>query len=320
MNIIRLSQNSSRAARTAPPTLEDLQRELAFTRRLFEVTFHSAAMGKATVDVAGRCIDVNSALANMLGYARGELRGVRFADITHADDIDADIELFESVKAGERDSYQIEKRYLKRDGGIVHTVLSVTVIRDDRSLPLQFVSEIVDISERKLIALALESANRSLQEQVVRDHLTGLTNRRGFELALSLPSDQPLHVVLLDLDNFKKVNDRLGHAAGDAVLAEAGRRLAQLFRDHDIVARIGGDEFGVILRGVDRRCATELAERVVTALAEPFATEGGLIDVGASVGVASTDDEGRTDGLMIEADAALYAAKRAGRGCLKLAA
>ena len=65
------------------------------------------------------------------------------------------------------------------------------MVRDDRSLPLQFVSEIIDISERKLIALAFEGANRSLQDQVVRDHLTGLMNRRGFEVALSLPGDQP---------------------------------------------------------------------------------------------------------------------------------
>ena len=121
MNIMRFDQSSKRVARPAPPTLQRMQRELAFTRRLFEVTFHSAAMGKATVDVAGRCIDVNTPPLKC-SVMREENCEVCALPTLHMQTTSMlTWNYFRSVKAGERDSYQIEKRYLKKDGGIVHT-------------------------------------------------------------------------------------------------------------------------------------------------------------------------------------------------------
>lgn len=283
---------------------------------MFKAAFHAAAIGKAIVAVTGHCIEVNPSLAELLGYQRDELSGVHFSEFTHPADIEADLELFNSVMRGERDSYQLEKRYLHRNGSTLDVLLSATVVREIDGSPIQFISEIVDLTERKRVRLELQAANEKLKEQVVRDHLTGLLNRRGFEQALTSPDHgQSVSILLIDLDDFKGVNDRLGHLAGDVVLIEVGRRLPLLLRDGDIVGRVGGDEFGVILRDTGREAAERTAGNIVQGLGCPYEINDGLTDVGASVGVACAPVGAMTLGeLMSKADAALYLAKRAGRG------
>jgi diguanylate cyclase (GGDEF)-like protein/PAS domain S-box-containing protein len=296
-----------------------LERELRASRRMFDVTFHSAPIAKALVDVSGRCTEVNAAFARMLGYPQAEIVGMHFADFTHPDDADADIDLFLRVMRGERDSYQLEKRYVDRDGGTVHVLMSATVLRDDDGTPLQFISEVLDITESKQIRLALQEANVRLNEQVVTDHLTGLRNRRGFEEALAR-ADGGTSLLLIDLDNFKDVNDVLGHDSGDVVLAEVARRLARQARPQDVVARIGGDEFGVILYDADRSVAELIASRIVQVLGVPYQLNGAFPPLGASVGVSCSGARQNPRELVVAADAALYAAKRAGRGQWRLSA
>ena len=153
-----------------------------------------------------------------------------------------------------------------------------------------------------------------------RDALTGLPNRRAFdeelarEVARAARSGKPLAVVVLDVDRFKGVNDTYGHAAGDAVLREIAARAATAVRAGDFVARIGGEEFAVLLQATDLAGARELAERVRSAVgAAPFPTGAGPLAVTASLGCAVLSPEESPEALVARADARLYDAKRGGR-------
>jgi len=294
------------------------EQDLRNSQRTFDGAFRNAVIGKAVVDLDGRCSRVNDALGRLLGYAPDQLNQMQFSDFTHPDDIEADLAQFQQLLTGDGEGYQIEKRYFHCDGSIVHVLLSVSVVRDDDGLPLQFVSEIVDITERK--------AQQELdQHRALTDPLTGLLNRRGFdaavEAALAAPGRQPngVGILAIDLDRFKPVNDQFGHAAGDALLIEAGQRVAGTVRSVDSVARLGGDEFAVLLAGCSHKQTGAAAARVVEALAAPYRLDDREVVAGASVGAIFTAAE-ITDfaKLLRQADEELYRAKDAGRGCWRL--
>jgi diguanylate cyclase (GGDEF)-like protein/PAS domain S-box-containing protein len=289
---------------------------------MFAASFQASAIAKAIVDPSGRCTMVNASFAQMLGYAPDELAGVSFTEITHPDDVRADVAYFESLMRGERDNYQLEKRYLHRDGTLVDVLLSTAVARDADGRPLQFIAEVIDMTERQQARLELQEANTRLHDLAITDYLTGLRNRRGFEEALiGASACGVLSVLLVDLDNFKHVNDRLGHDAGDAVLIEAGQRLEGELRKIDILARLGGDEFAVLLPEVGQEIAERVAQEVVARLAQPYGNGSALAGVGASVGVAACERSGAdVRQLLARADRALYEAKRAGRRQWRVAA
>jgi len=166
----------------------------------------------------------------------------------------------------------------------------------------------------------LNEARGSAVRQAELDALTGIPNRAAFarvlrETLAELPSREGgVSVLLIDLDDFKLVNDTLGHAAGDALLVETARRLAGAVRPGDTVARLGGDEFAVIARAMpDPRDADTLSQRLLQVLCRPVQLEGRSVPCGSSIGVAVASDEA-TDKLLRNADVALYASKRAGGG------
>jgi len=173
----------------------------------------------------------------------------------------------------------------------------------------------------------LQSANQSLQTLAFQDPLTGLPNRLLFEDRLRhavsridrAGGPRQLAVLFVDLDGFKPVNDSLGHAQGDVVLREAARRLTDAARGSDTVARVGGDEFVLMAEDIaGPGDGTALAERIIRALREPFQIGNQHFGISASVGVAIYPDHGDADKLMAMADAAMYAAKRAGGGSFAL--
>ncbi|MGI5186017.1 diguanylate cyclase domain-containing protein [Dactylosporangium sp. CA-152071] len=153
---------------------------------------------------------------------------------------------------------------------------------------------------------------RLLHEQATHDALTGLPNRSLFNDTL----DEAFHgaAILVDLDDFKTVNDTLGHHVGDGLLVEVGRRLRAAVRPGDLVARLGGDEFAVLLPLADEAAAGEVAERILAELANPVTTHGHLLTVNASVGVAQRPASDDPQLLLRHADIAMYAAKQAGKG------
>jgi diguanylate cyclase (GGDEF)-like protein len=166
----------------------------------------------------------------------------------------------------------------------------------------------------------LSLAGIVLESRATTDSLTGLANRAAFRGALeavfanSIRPHLNAAVLFVDLDDFKEVNDRLGHAAGDRVLRVCAERLRQVVRPGDIVARLGGDELALLLNPVsDVPAARAVAERVVRALAEPFEVNGSHIYVSGSVGLALRSGDSDPDRLMREADLAMYAAKAGGK-------
>lgn len=162
-------------------------------------------------------------------------------------------------------------------------------------------------------------AERELDHIARRDALTGIANRRAFDegLAVEAGAGRGFALLMLDLDGFKAVNDRLGHAAGDELLRQVADRLAKVTRQTDVLARLGGDEFGILLPGADVTTARTVAERAVGAIAQPFAVSGQPVTVGTSIGiefVPPTATQVDTEKVKQAADQALYDAKRAGKG------
>jgi len=174
---------------------------------------------------------------------------------------------------------------------------------------------------RRLIRAGIH-AEETIRQLSLRDPLTGLGNRRFLNenekhlIAGAKRSGKQMAVLAIDLDDFKAVNDRYGHAAGDTVLVASTERMRQLLRESDVIARFGGDEFVIVLSQVDdAKAAREVASRVVERLSQPIPlAEGGTAHIGASVGIAMCCTDGETlDELLKKADAALYAAKRDGK-------
>jgi diguanylate cyclase (GGDEF)-like protein len=176
-----------------------------------------------------------------------------------------------------------------------------------------------DVTERRQF-------EKQLQHQAFHDSLTGLPNRALLQdriahaLARSRRQPQPLAVLFLDLDAFKSVNDSLGHATGDTVLQAVAERLRTSMREEDTVARIGGDEFAILLEGVgDEMGAQEAAARALAALVRPLLIHDRLLLIRASVGVAlSVNGQETVDDLLRNADLAMYAAKTSGKGRYQL--
>jgi diguanylate cyclase (GGDEF)-like protein/PAS domain S-box-containing protein len=282
----------------------------------FRGAFESAPVGVALVDLNQRYLRVNRSLCEMLGYSEEELLKKAPSEITHPDDLQRSADHSDRTLRDERDgSHTIEKRYLHADGHEVWVLSSVSLVRGARGEPSHFVTLFQDITDRK----ALEAR---LEHRAFHDDLTSLPNRALFtdrlEQALArLPrQENPVAVLFVDLDDFKLVNDSLGHEAGDRLLMEVASRLGECIRPGDTVARFGGDEFTILLESVaGEEAATLVAARVSDALHEPFSVDDRDVFTGGSIGIAVADpfstDESVLDAqeILRQADLALYAAK-----------
>jgi diguanylate cyclase (GGDEF)-like protein len=171
-----------------------------------------------------------------------------------------------------------------------------------------------------LVMTALENRRRSLllTKLALTDHLTRVPNRAQFDRALATElahakrTDEQFSLLCMDLDGFKDINDRYGHPAGDEVLCEVARRLQQQLRTEDMLSRIGGDEFGVIVRDASRESVQALTQRITQAMLAPISLTGGhQVVVGISIGIATyTDAIDSPYTLLTQADSALYQSKR----------
>ncbi len=211
-----------------------------------------------------------------------------------------------------------------RDHGLTDADFAAT----DLAIELLYVVETKSAvaEELRALNLRLQGAKSVAEEQAMTDTLTGLRNRRAFDAALdqavTVAAEVPFGLMQLDLDFFKAVNDSHGHAAGDQVLRRVARVLTAETRAWDTVARIGGDEFVILLPGLsDAARLRVIAQRIIASLARPIFHEGQACRIGASVGLALSCRMAplSAGAILTSADQALYAAKHAGRGCSRFA-
>ena len=282
----------------------------------FRAMFYEAAIGIGLGDMTGRILEVNAALSEMFGYTSAEFGERSIGELAHPDDAPAVRDLYQRLVLGELDNFRCENRYLRSSGEEIIVHLTLSLVRDEQGEPAYQVAMLEDVTHRHQLQSHLEY-------QAFHDPLTALPNRALFadrldRLFAQTPPDSARRVGLLflDLDGFKAINDSLGHEVGDQLLQAVGRRLARSVRDDGLVARMGGDEFVVLVedsRGVDQ--LVFLAERVLEGLAVPLELADQQLLVSASLGIVErrVTEADATD-LMRAADITLYSAKADGRG------
>ncbi|RBM07244.1 bifunctional diguanylate cyclase/phosphodiesterase [Streptomyces sp. PT12] len=300
----------SLAALTAQQEMADA---LHVSETRFRAVFKDAALGISIADMDGRILDVNDALARMLGRSEPHIRSRNILEWTHPDDTPEVWRLQRELMRGEREHYHMEKPYSRKDGTVLWTNLTVSLLRDTEGEPRYMLAMIEDVSERRLL-------NLRLRYQATHDALTDLPNRSLFferlEQALSSGS-APTRIGLcyLDLDGFKAVNDSLGHAVGDQLLIGVAERLGTIASGPgQMLARIGGDEFvALVLDPPTPHAVTDLAERALEALATPIEVGGRELLVRASIGIVEGPTEHLTSAEVLRsADITMYRAKAEG--------
>lgn len=279
----------------------------------FRNAFDFAPAGMALVALDGRFLQVNNAICYLLGHGEQELVGMSEWRFTHPDDAATERACLSELLSGRAPAVQFEKRYRHRGNPETWVLASVSLLRE-RDEPVCYLYQIYDLTEQKTVQDRLERLAHY-------DTLTGLSNRAR----LRIEAENVLHgarrhqqrfaVVFIDIDQFKRINDSLGHEAGDQLLQAVALRLKACVRETDCVARLGGDEFVLLLVDLNRaEDASLVTEKVRMALSEPFSLVGNEVPVTVSLGVSLYPDDGdELPTLFRCADSALYHAKAEGR-------
>ncbi|MFE6055509.1 putative bifunctional diguanylate cyclase/phosphodiesterase [Kitasatospora sp. NPDC056446] len=289
----------------------------------FRAAFCDAVIGMALIDPDDRIIEVNPAFAALIGRSVGELVRTHLHEIIDPEGMPD--RLFSELVHGERERFRVEKQLKHREGHEVWSKVTVSLIRDGAGQPLYTLALVEDITEQRRL-------NDHLAFQALHDPLTRLPNRTYFferlDAACLPPAEESapgptadegrrVGVCYLDLDGFAAVNEALGHHIGDQLLVSVATRLRRGLTGHDthLVARMGGDEFAVLVTdSLGSEQLTELAGRILEVLERPFDVAGHRLVITASVGVVerSVHETTPTD-LVKDADATLYWSKADGR-------
>ncbi len=293
----------------------EMERALRETDERFRGAFDDAPIGMALLDLDGRVTQVNDALCAMLGYARGDLVGRLGQSISHPEDRPATLAAIAEMRAGRRRTYNAETRALNAAGKPVACALQATVLRDSDGRATAALMQIQDVTERKRY-------EQQLEHLADHDALTGLFNRRAFARELTAHAERGARygaagtVLMIDLDQFKHVNDTLGHHAGDELITRVAHLLGERLRASDVLARLGGDEFAVLLPQAGIGEAEQVAQSVLDTLhRRGIPVAGTRRRMTASIGIASFMGETQINAqdIMINADLAMYDAKAGGR-------
>ena len=295
------------------------QREVELARAdvelRFRVAFEKNMAPMTFTDIDDRIIAINEAFCEMVGYSQEELLGRDSRIFTFHEDVGITEETQRRAIAGEASQERYEKRYRTKDGRIIDVEVSRAPARDADGRILYFVFSERDITEEKALTA-------QLSHQALHDPLTGLANRMLFEDRLTHAHARVVRhggmgaVLLLDLDDFKGVNDSHGHFVGDQLLTAIADRLAEATRTSDTLCRFGGDEFLYLAEGLGSTSeAEELAARLLDVLSTPFTVGELRIEQHASIGIVVWDRTSVDSSEIIQnVDAALYEAKHHGRG------
>jgi diguanylate cyclase (GGDEF)-like protein/PAS domain S-box-containing protein len=255
----------------------------------FEEVFERSPIGMGLLDTDGRWLLANPSLCDTTGYTAAELIGTRLDGIVHPDDAENDANQRARLVAGEIPAFQTEKRYFDAAGETVSAIFSMSLVRDRYGAPLHYIVQLQDISDRK----RLEENLRGLADH---DPLTGLRNRRLFEhdlklqVARSQRYGETAGLLFVGLDSYRQISDGHGETVGEEALKALARALTRRLRQTDLVARVGEDEFAVLLPHIDIEGISVVADglsRVIPAYG--IDTEAAVLHLSASIGSASID-------------------------------
>ena len=285
--------------------------------RVLDHTFANNPIGMVLCTLDGHFVKVNPAFCAQLGLTEAELLAETHQGLASSKEFAAEQDDLTALIAGERSSFTADKEIVRKDGSRAVGELTVSMVEDPDGARLIF-GQLRDVTDQREL-------EHQLEHRTLHDPLTGLGNRAMFSDRVRLAHRRHrrygngLSVAVVDLDDFKTVNDALGHAAGDELLCGVAERLTDRFRGTDTVARVGGDEFAVLLdEGGSVTDAERLASELVELFDEPFQLAGRRLRVGASVGIApmasGLHDARDVEELVADADLAMYAAKQAGKG------
>ena len=281
--------------------------------RLAASVFSNTRDGILITDANARILDINRAFTRMTGYVREDLIG-RHIGVLRADDHPHEFYEEMKLRLKNRGFWRGEAMTRRKNGEVSADLLTVCAVLDAFGELTHYVSIYTDISE-------IRESQQRLEHLAYHDALTHLPNRTlladRIEQALTHAKrhQRLLAVCLLDLDDFKPINDTHGHQIGNALLIEVARRLKQMVRAGDTVARLGGDEFALLLTDLSGpEMASEILERLLASVSEPYVLGGVSMEVSASIGYTlAPRDESDSDTLLRHADQAMYVAKLEGR-------
>jgi diguanylate cyclase (GGDEF)-like protein len=304
-----------------------IQHQLECSERLYRYLVDTLPDIIYTIDTDGRFIYINDRAEQLLGYTRAELVGKHYSTIVHEDDLERARYVFQERRVGDRASRNVELRLKSRNAleerYFDNTLLTISFnatalysVADDKSRRELFGTYGVarDITE-------LKRAEQRISYQAFYDVLTDLPNRVLFKDRLDLAiihakrNDTKIAVMFVDLDGFKPINDTLGHLKGDQLLREVAQRMRLNLRRGDTLARVGGDEFTVLLPDLrNPKDAAAIARKFLWSLKQPFQLDGQLVHISASIGIAIYPDDGTSmEDLVRHADIAMYQMKTDGK-------
>ena len=271
--------------------------------------FDATIAAIAITDLDGTIRWANRSFTSMTGFPGSVISGTHLS-VLDPDGTGGDWE--EIIRSASQRAWQgrLEIQTLNRRP--IATDVSISLVKDEAGTPMNLIAVLEDVTTQ----LRAEERIRYL---ATHDDLTGLPNRRvlrellDLALARARRSGDPMHLLFLDLDDFKNVNDTFGHPAGDQLIRMAGHRFKAIVRETDVVARLGGDEFAILTEGTDAEEAEALASRILAGLHEPFVLLESDVLISTSIGLTSSTGEKAPDELLDEADVALYQAKDLGR-------
>lgn len=263
------------------------------------------------IDHDARTTYVNPCMAAMLGYSVEEMLGKHLYSFMDEAGIDICMRNLERREQGLKEQHDFE--FLRKDGRRIYANFETSQIMDDCGNKIGTIAGVMDITDRR-------RTEEIIMQMAYHDALTGLPNRRLFKDRLKMAMahanryKEKVGVLMIDLDRFKRINDTLGHSVGDILLKQVSGRLRQLVRTNDTVARMGGDEFMVVLPEMsDGKSAGLIAQKIIDSMKEPFMCNDHKLMISTSIGIALYPSDGRDCELLIKnADVAMYEAKHSG--------
>ncbi|MBE9223530.1 EAL domain-containing protein [Cyanobacterium stanieri LEGE 03274] len=296
------------------------QKALKKSQQELQLIFDLAPIGMMITDEKGVIQKTNNSLSKLLNYSATELIDKHEKILYHPDDISKNYFFLQNILKSNQKQHSQERRYISKNGTVIHSIVDITILRNSQGEILQLIQQIVDISEIK-----------NMQEQILHnsmyDSLTGLANRFLLidRLAQTLkrcnrnPSEL-CAILLIDIDNFKKVNDTIGHHIGDKLLATIGGKIASCVSEKDTVARVSADEFAILLEDLESsNQARKIAETIINICDTNYHLENNYIASSVSIGITlSSIGYKNAEEMIRDADLTMHQAKTMGKNCYQL--